>query len=128
MHHISQIVNLHFEVVILNIITLKQTTPHWQLRMSDTITSLEIIYATHRSVSCSNFIYTFCVYWSRRRSLREPKLLIAESLRALFRLAPFKIRLTLKIRPRHDFRYKYGRQEISRGETTEKLQREKVTV
>jgi len=115
---ISQIVNLHFEVFILNIITLKQATPHWQ--MSDAITSLEIIYATHLSASCTICIDTFCLYWSRRRRLREPKLLIAESLRALFRLAPFEIRMTSKIRSRHDFRYKCGRQEISRGETTEK--------
>jgi len=116
---ITQIANRHFAVVILNIITRKQATPHWQHRMSDAITSLEIIYATHRSVSCTIFIYTFCVYWSCRRRPREPKLLIAESLRALFRLAPFEIRLASKMRSRHDFRYEYGRQEISQREATE---------
>jgi len=40
------------------------------------------------------------------------------NLRAPSRVASFAIRLTAKIRSRHDFRYKYGCLEISRGDTT----------
>jgi len=44
------------------------------------------------------------------------------NLRAPFRVASFEIRVTSKIRSRHNFRYKYGCLEISRGDATERRQ------
>jgi len=46
------------------------------------------------------------------------------NLRAPFRVASFEIRVTSKIRSRHDFRYKYGCLKINRGvAVTEMLRR-----
>jgi len=81
-------------------------------------------------VQCNFYIYDLCVLVASPWTA-EPSLLIAGSsthrvmnLRATLCVASFAIRVTSKIRSRHDFQYKFGRQEISQrdatGETTER--------
>jgi len=74
------------------------------------------------TVSCAVYIYTICVYWSRHREL------LSQDINRWKLIAPkyespsdaqrrvIAIRLTTKIRSRHDFRYKYGCLEISQGD------------